>query len=266
MAIIVSDLYIHPVKSLAAIACDEALLTARGFAHDRRFMVVEPSGAFLTQREHPRMATVWTQIAGGQLRLAAPDRAEVAVPLEPVQGEAITVEVWGSTCEALAPSPEADRWLTDYLGLPCRLAYMPESTRRRVNPRYAGEGHVVSFADGYPLLVIGEASLQDLNSRLTHPVPMSRFRPNIVVKGAGAFAEDGWRDIRIGEARLRIAKPCGRCQVTTTDQATGEVLGPEPLATLAAYRSREEFGACFGMNALVLEPGLVRRAAAVLVE
>jgi uncharacterized protein YcbX len=135
---------------------------------------------------------------------------------------------------------------------------MPESTRRLSNPRHAGPDRLVGFADGYAFLVVSEASLAQLNSRLERPVPMDRFRANIVVRGCEPFAEDGWGEFAVGAARLRMAKPCGRCQVTTTDQSTGEVTGPEPLATLSAWRMSPEFGACFGMNAVTLDPGVIR--------
>jgi uncharacterized protein YcbX len=140
---------------------------------------------------------------------------------------------------------------------------MPDSTRRASNPAYAGDGErLVGFADGYAYLVANTASLDDLNKRLAargHPaLPMNRFRPNIVVEGAAPYAEDGWRELRVGEAALRAAKPCGRCEVTTTDQATGEVRGPEPLATLATYRTSDEFGVMFGLNLVSIRPGTVR--------
>ncbi len=258
MAFTVSQLHVYPVKGLKGIALDSAPATARGLAHDRRFVVVDPDGMFLSQRELPAMATVWTEIAGDELRLAAPDEGEVALPLAPAAGERLRVQVWNSACEALAPSREADAWLTAVLGRPCRLAYMPDSTRRLSNPRHGGEGRLVGFADGYAYLVVGEASLAALNARLARPVPMDRFRPNIVVAGAPAFAEDGWGEFTVGSARLAMAKPCGRCQVTTTDQATGEVTGPEPLATLAAWRPSEAYGARFGMNAVTVAEGAVR--------
>ncbi len=250
MTLTVSQLHIHPVKSLGAIALGKAELTPRGLRFDRRFMVVDRAGDFLTQREHPRMATVWTEIGEGKLRLAAPDAGEVALSAEPYEGETILVRVWNSRCRAIAPSPEADRWLSQALGMDCRLVYMPEETRREVSPEYAGAGRIVSFADGYPVLVTTEASLAELNSRLERPIPMNRFRPNVVVAGGEPWAEDGWRTIAVGSVRLGLAKPCGRCQVTTTDQATGEVTGPEPLATLATYRESAEFGVRFGVNAL----------------
>ena len=255
MTAAISQLNVYPVKSLKGIAVESALATERGLAHDRRFMVVDPGGEFLTQREYPRMATVWTEIAGGELRMAAPDAGEVCLPLEPAEGEPLRAEVWDSTCRAIAPSPEADRWLSAVLERPCRLVYMPDSTQRLSNPRHAGANRLVGFADGYAFLVASEASLADLNKRLARPVPMDRFRANIVIKGTGAFEEDRWTEFEAGAARLRMAKPCGRCLVTTTDQSTGEVTGPEPLATLAGYRDSKGFGARFGMNAVTVVPG-----------
>jgi uncharacterized protein len=258
MAVTVSLLFVYPVKGLKGIAVDAAPATERGLAHDRRFMVVDPSGEFLSQREVPRMATVWTEIAGAELRLAAPDVDEVALPLAPAEGDPMRVRVWDSVCEAVAPSPEVDRWLSDCLGRPCRLVYMPDSTRRASNARHAGPNRLGGFADGYAFLVVSEASLAELNARLARPVPMDRFRPNIVLRGTRAFEEDGWGEFAAGGAVLRMAKPCGRCQVTTTDQSTGEVTGPEPLATLAGYRDSKEFGARFGMNAVTVRTGDIR--------
>ena len=204
------------------------------------------------------MATVWTEIEGDTLRLSAPDAGEVSLPMQPLEGEAMTVQVWQSTVAAIAPSPAIDQWLTEYLGTDCRLVYMPESTRRATNATYGGPGNIVSFADGYPFLLTNEGSLAGLNERLAQPIPMNRFRPNVVVSGAPAFAEDDWSDLAIGGVAFRIVKPCGRCQVTTTDQATGEVTGPEPLATLSAFRESAEFGARFGMNMVPLAEGRVR--------
>jgi hypothetical protein len=264
MPVIVSQLNVYPVKALRGIPVAQSALTRRGLAHDRRFMVVGADGTFLTQRDIPRMATVWTEIAGDELRLAAPELDEVVVPLSPEDGEALDVGVWDSSCRAIAPSPAADRALSSYLGRPCRLVFMPDGTERPVSPRFAGPGHLVGFADGYPVLVALEESLADLNSRLARPVPMDRFRANIVLAGAGAYAEDGWRELRAEGARLRLVKPCGRCQVTTTDQATGEVSSPEPLATLSAYRSSAEFGPRFGVNAVVLAEGELRAGMPVL--
>lgn len=254
--ITISALHIYPVKSLGGIHLKEAELTERGLRHDRRFMVVDPQGECFTQRNFPKMATVWTEIADGELRLAAPDAGEVAVEAEPDDGEEMSVRVWRSTCPAIAPSAAADRWLSDFLESPVRLVYMPDYSQRPTNPSFAQS--LVSFADGYPILVTNEDSLADLNARLSRPVPMNRFRPNVVVRGAGAFAEDGWGEFDVGETRLKMVKPCGRCQVTTTDQTTGGVTGPEPLSALAQFRDKGELGACFGMNAVVVSGTRVR--------
>jgi uncharacterized protein len=260
--ITLASLHIYPVKGLKGIDLGEARCTDRGLEHDRRWMVVDEHGVFLTQRDHPHMATVWTDIAGDSLLLSAPEASEVAVPLDPGLAPPLRVRVWNSECAALAVSNAADQWLSDYLGLRARLVYMPDESKRTSNPRYAGYERFVSFADGYAYLAIGEASLADLNARLAAKnhaaLPMNRFRPNLVVSGGDAYAEDGWSEIRVGQAVLRAVKPCGRCQVTTTDQATGEVRGPEPLATLSEYRGSGEFGTMFGMNLVTVRTGTIR--------
>ena len=257
MPITLSELHIYPVKSLGGIALKEASVAERGLEHDRRWMVVDPSGQFLTQREHPKMATVWVDLDADSLSLAAPDRDTIDVPFDSAAAPALRVQVWSSEVDARAVSSEADMWLSDHLGTPCRLVHMPDTTRRACNPEFAGADHVVSFADGYPFLVTNEASLADLNRRAGTNLPMNRFRSNLVVRGAQAWAEDNWKEFTIGEVRFKAAKPCGRCQVTTTDQATGEVRGPEPLATLATFRD-SEFGVRFGMNLVALGSGTLR--------
>jgi uncharacterized protein YcbX len=259
-----SALHIYPVKGLKGIELSEARCTDRGLRHDRRWMVVDSEGVFLTQREHPRMATVWTDIADDVLVLAAPDAGSVEVPIDAgdARSTRVRVRVWNSVVDAVPVSPYADAWLADYLGMPCRLVYMPDATHRESNAKYAGPDKLVGFADGYAYLLANEASLADLNARLgkkNHPaLPMNRFRPNLVVTGTSAFEEDGWKEIRVGEAILRAAKPCGRCQVTTTDQTTGEIVGPEPLATLSTFRDSGEFGVMFGMNLVTVKEGKVR--------
>ena len=261
MALTLSALYVYPVKGLQGIALTAARCTGRGLEHDRRWMVVDEDGEFLSQRELPRMATIWTQIEGAKLFLSAPDHREIDVPLEPDWGERMRVRVWSSECDAIAPSAEADAWLSTVLDRFCRLVYMPDTTRRESPEKFAGPGKLVGFADAFAYLLVGESSLADLNARLIArqhaPLPMNRFRPNLVVSGAAPFAEDGWREVRVGEAVLAAAKPCGRCQVTTTDQSSGQVKGPEPLATLAGYRESKEFGVMFGVNMATSKPGAI---------
>jgi uncharacterized protein len=176
--------------------------------------------------------------------------------------------VWSSVVDAIPVSREADAWLSKYLGLGCRLVYMPDSTKRQCNPKYAGPGApLVGFADGYAYLIANTESLADLNARLARKghgaLPMNRFRPNIVVAGAKPYDEDRWGELRIGEAAVRATKPCGRCEVTTTDQSTGEVRGPEPLATLSTFRNSDEFGVMFGMNFVTVRTGALRVGDAV---
>ena len=252
-------LHIYPVKSLGGIALNSSPCTARGLRYDRRFLVVDGNGKFFTQRELPKMATVWVDIEDGgegMLTLAAPDLDSVIFPLQPSPAPTFKVTVWSSIVDAHEVSADADRFLSDYLGTACRLVYMPDSAERKVNPAFAPKGEIVSFADGYPFLLISEESLADLNSRMTRPLPMNRFRPNLVVKGCAPYAEDTWKEIRIGTASFRIVKPCMRCQITTTDQATGDVLGPEPLQTLARYRNSPD-GVMFGQNLLPVQLGSV---------
>jgi len=269
VSLTVSELNIYPVKGLKGIALEEAHVTPRGLENDRRWMVVDAQGTFLSQRSVPKRATVWTELYDDALALSAPDMDVVEVPLAAQDGEPVRVVVWRSVCDAVAVSPAADAWLSEYLGAPCRLVHMPESTRRCSNPDYAGPGKLVGFADGYACLATSEASLAELNDRLAaqgqRALPMNRFRPNIVVAGGTAWAEDTWREVGIGSAFFRAAKPCGRCQVTTTDQTTGEVRGPEPLATLATYREHPEFGIMFGMNWVVELAGVMRVGDAVTV-
>jgi uncharacterized protein len=262
MSLTLSALHIYPVKGLKGIDLESAECKDRGLEHDRRWMVVDDDGNFLSQREMPRMATIWTSLADGALVLSAPDLPDVEVPLAPAPVQPARVQVWNSTCDALPVSSQADGWLSDCLGLACRLVYMPDSTRRVSNPEYTQGEKLVGFADAFAYLVTTEASLADLNARLEaraqRPVPMNRFRPNLVVRGGEPFAEDGWSEIRIGDAILQAVKRCGRCQVTTTDQSTGEVTGPEPLATLSTFHADPKLGPCFGVNLVTVKPGTVR--------
>lgn len=267
MSASLASLHVYPVKGLKGIDLDRADCTDRGIEHDRRWMLVDRQGQFLTQREHPRMATIWTDLADGVLELSAPDMPGVEVAILPDTAPTLRVQVWNSTCDAAPVSTFADAWLSEYLGLACRLVYMPDESVRHSNAKYGGEGHRVGFADGYAFLATSEGSLADLNQRLRgrgqSSVPMNRFRPNLVISGTEAFAEDGWRELRIGEVVLRAAKPCGRCQVATTDQMTGEVTGPEPLATLSTFRENADHGVIFGMNLVTVKPGVVRVGDAV---
>lgn len=254
----ISALFIHPVKSLAGIAVDAFRLTDRGPEHDRRWMLVDEAGRFLTQRVHPRMALFATAMEDGCLVIherSHPDD-RVTVPLTPAGGEGLRVEIWDDACEAIHPSPEASVLLSERLGVSVRLVYMPDSSRRPVEPDYSMHADITSFSDGYPLLIIGLSSLDDLNARLPEPVGMERFRPNIVFSGGPPYAEDGMRRFTVGRIRFFGVKPCARCVLTTVDPMTAAT-GPEPLRTLASYRTRGG-KVLFGMNLLYEGGGMLR--------
>ncbi len=238
----ISGLFLYPVKSLRGFAVPSIDLDSLGFVGDRRFMVVDAAGRFLTQRTLPRMASIEASLAPGLLTLSVDGSGPISVSTAPDPRAPLrAVSVWKS--EGLQAEDCGDAvagWLSDFLKTPCRLVRIGEKFLRPMLKATARPGDAVAFADAFPLLVISEASLADLNDRIQEnggePVPMNRFRPSIVVSGCEAFAEDTWRRIRVGAVTLRAGGPCARCVVTTTDQVTGERLGPEPLRTLAAYR------------------------------
>ncbi len=232
----ISEINIYPVKSLKGISVESAVVEARGLENDRRWMLTDRDGKFFTQREFPRMALVSVWIEEGGIGVAANGFGEAFIPRLPEVRNRQMVTIWNSTCEGEVHSAVLNEWFSDVLETDCQLVYMPDDSRRSVNERFDRGSDIVSFADGYPLLAIGEASLADLNSRLDVPLPMTRFRPNIVISGSAAFDEDDWKVIEVGEARFRSSKPCERCVITTIDPAKGEFDGKEPLKTLASYR------------------------------
>lgn len=241
-----SAIYRYPVKSCAGHPVETIRFDAFGPEGDRRWMVTDPTGKFLTQRQWPRMALVRPEPAGDGLRLHAPGIAPLEVPF-PRNAPLQPVTVWQSACQAADAGEGAASWLSDVLQTPCRLVAMHDAFRRAVNPEYARDGDQVGFADGFPLLLISQASLDDLNARLSAPLPMDRFRPNLVVSGCAPYAEDGWKRLRVGGMTLHSVKPCARCTVTTVDQATGQ-RDAEPLKTLATYRRTDDGRILFGQN------------------
>ena len=253
----VQQLVVYPVKACRGIAVDAWPVEPRGLRHDRRFMVVTPEGRFVTQRELAELCMIETalELDRARLVLRRDGHGEVALPLAPEGGAPLRVTVWSDQVDARVVGADADAWLTAALGQPLRLVYFPDASHRPTDPACA-PGFETGFADGFPLLVIGQASLDDLDARLVTPVPMDRFRPSLVVAGSAPFAEDGWRDVVCGDVALRIVKPCGRCVVTTTDQRTAE-RSQEPLRTLATYR-RQDGEVMFGQNAVVVRPGMIR--------
>jgi uncharacterized protein YcbX len=241
-----SGLYVYPIKSCAGIALQSADLSATGLRHDRRWMLVDETGEFMSQRTHPRMALISVRLAPEWMIFSAPDMDELEVSLYPQTRDSIDVRVWGDTNRGALVSEEADRWFTEFLEFPCRLVRKPSDDPRLVDSSFAESGDQVGFADGFAFLLISEASLEDLNGRLEDPLPMNRFRPNFVVRGCGPYAEDGWSRLRIGSVPFRVAEPCPRCAITTVDQETG-ARGKEPLRTLATYR-KSEGEVFFGRN------------------
>ena len=255
--IFVSSLHYYPIKSCAGIAVEQATLDAKGFVHDRTFMVVDTEGSFLSQRAYPQLALVQPAVADPLLRLNGPNMPELNVEIES-QGPADHVVVWGDRCQAIDQGDEAATWLSRYLGSSVRLVRMADNFARPVDPDYGVHPNDhVSFADGFPYLLVAESSLADLNTHLDETVPMNRFRPNIVIQGSLAYAEDQWEQIQIGEISFAVVKPCARCAITTIDQATGEK-GSEPLPTLAKYRTLPGWqGVMFGQNLVQLGGGTV---------
>jgi hypothetical protein len=252
-----SALQLYPVKSCRGIAVDTAEVDARGLVGDRRFLVVDAGGRFLTQRAHPRMALIATALTRTTLVLSCPGHGSVSVSLSGVRPPVSRITIWKDSVTADDCGGEVAAWLSDFLGLPCRLVHTGAAYTRPLPARKIPStldsrflpAHEVSFADAYPFLVISEESLGDLNDRLDAPLPMNRFRPNLVVAGAAPYGEDEWRRFRIGGVVFHGATRCSRCVVTTTDQATAHC-GKEPLRTLATYRRDSEGAVMFGRNLL----------------
>jgi uncharacterized protein len=252
----ISGLYHYPIKSCQGIALERAEVDARGIVGDRRLMLVDPAGRFLTQREHPRMALIAARVDGPLLSVSAPDMPALEID-RMADGPRRPVSIWRDTCQAIDLGAEAAGWLSEFLNTPCQLVRIAEDEVRVVDQAYAPRpADQVGFADGFPFLVIAQASLDDLNARLETPLPMDRFRPNIVVAGCAPYAEDGWAEIRIGAITLALVKACARCAITTTDQRTAE-RGKEPLRTLATYRAVGG-KVMFGQNAIHDRAGTIR--------
>ena len=246
----VSELFIYPVKSLGGISVLSAKVTDRGFEFDRRWMLVDSNNNFLSQREFPQMALFQVQLsAAGLIVQHKIKKGEtVNIPFATEPEETITVQVWSDHCKALVVSHRLNEWFSDLLSLHCRLVYMPESSRRKVDTRYASNREITSLSDGYPFLIIGQSSLDDLNARLEEPLPMNRFRPNIVFTGGGPFQEDIMKHFSINDVEFFGVKKCARCVITTINQDNA-VKSKEPLKTLSTYRQSHQ-RIYFGQNLL----------------
>jgi uncharacterized protein YcbX len=255
--ITLSNLTYYPIKACRGFDVAASYVERMGLEHDRRMMVVTPEGEFLTQREYPRLALVTPTLKNDSVTLSAPDFDSIQFGIQK-SGTPTSVNIWKSKgVSAIDQGDESAQWFSDWLGVSVRLVHVDERYKRKLNPDYAvsAEDHT-GFADGYPILIISEASLQDLNSKLESALPMNRFRPNIIVKNSEPFAEDTWKRVKIGDIEMALVKPCPRCVVTTIDKETLQK-NKEPLKTLSTYRNQEG-GAMFGMNVIPLNEGEIK--------
>lgn len=242
-----SGLYTYPVKSLQGVALRQGEVDRRGLRWDRHWMLVDSNGRFVTQRQRPRMALVHVQLDNQRLRLSAPGMDELELPVVSSGRDEVEALIWNDRCMAASSGAEAAHWLSRFLDAEVRLVYLPQDRVRSLDPRYARPEDQTGFADGFPFLLVSEASLEDLNRRMGRTLPMRRFRPNLVVSGCTPYGEDRWRRIRIGAIEFRVVKPCSRCIITTVDPETGARDGHEPLRTLRGYRQRDN-KVFFGQN------------------
>jgi uncharacterized protein YcbX len=253
MSLILSQINIYPIKSLGGISLPSSVVEERGLQYDRRWMLVDDNHQFLTQRKLAKMALLKVALLKEGLLVSTVGMPDLVVPFMCQTNDTIYVTVWEDTCHGIVVSPQANEWFSDALQLSCKLVFMPDTSIRPVDTRYALNDEFVSFADAYPFLLIGEASLADLNGRLDTPLPMNRFRPNLVVSTTTPFEEDTWKAIRIGDTEFYLVKPCARCVVTTIDQQT-TIAGKEPLKTLSTYRLINN-KVLFGQNVLLGKKG-----------
>tara|TARA_B100000530_G_scaffold331506_1_gene276336 strand:- start:165 stop:953 length:789 start_codon:yes stop_codon:yes gene_type:complete len=249
----IASLHIYPVKACAGVDLEVMNLDDRGPTGDRRYMIVDPEGRFVTQRESPMMALIQPSLLPTGLRMQAPGRAPLTV--QPGEDRR-PVRVWASELEAIDAGDPAAQWLSSILDRPVRLVSMAPEVRRAIDPPHEEGPTSVAFADGFPLLVTHTSSLRELNERLERPVTMGRFRANIVVDGGVPWEEDQWSGLRIGATEIRLPKPCERCKVITVDPETGQT-SKEPLRTLATYRCVTGAGVIFGQNGIHAGPATI---------
>ncbi|MGD8484604.1 MAG: MOSC domain-containing protein [Thioalkalispiraceae bacterium] len=252
-----TQLNIYPVKSMRQIAVTRSRLEAFGLQNDRRWMVIDEDHRMITQRQHARLCLVQPSLSGQAIQLSAAGYPDLMVSQPSDEAGKITVSIWNDHCQAYDAGDEAAHWLSEFLSLPCRLVYFPDDEFRQLDLNFARPGEKTAFSDGFPLLLISQASLDDLNQRLAPnehgPLSMSRFRPNLVVAGCEPYAEDSWKKVRIGDMALRIVKPCSRCVIPNIDIETARI-EKEPARTLASYRKRDN-KVFFGQNVIAEQEG-----------
>ena len=252
----VTQLFIYPVKSLAGIQLDKSEVDSMGLHYDRRWMVVSPEGGFITQRTVPKMALINTSIDDGQLTLSTKDKEPHQVVLTTADSEKMDVVVWKDSLRVSKVGDTTDAWLSDALGITCHLVYIEDDVVRQCDLDFSEEGERTGFADGFPILIVSEESLIDLNQRLEVPVDMRRFRPNIVIAGCEAFAEDNLSNFSIGSLPMKAVKICSRCPMPMVDPDLGARTGQEPIATLSTYR-KWDGNIFFGMNVIQQQQGVI---------
>jgi uncharacterized protein YcbX len=256
--IVISQLWIYPIKSLKGISLENVQLERRGFQYDRRWMLVDSDNHFITQRQYPKMALIEVELSDFGLSVRAPDMPCLIIPY-PDNGielyDEMQVSCWNDSLTAKHINTAIDNWFSEALGVDCQLVYMPDETLRPVDPKFSRKNDIASFSDGFPNLIISEASLEDLNQRIKNnpdvkldkPLSMKRFRPNIVINGCEAYAEDTMKHFQINQIDFYAVKPCSRCVITTIDPQTGKKSGTEPIKTLYNYRKKAN-KAYFGQN------------------
>jgi len=256
--LVLSEIYTYPIKSIGGISLKEAKLEQRGLQYDRKWLIIDDEGNFITQRKHYSLALLQVEITGQILTVFQKDKREnrTSFVMSEYDPEKITVTIWDDTTVGCEVSPEVSKWFSDYLKISVRLVIMPDDTKRLVDTKYAKAEEIVSFADAYPLLIIGQSSLDDLNQKLDFPILMDRFRPNLVFTGGAPYIEDTFENFSIGTNIFSGLKLCARCVLTTVDQQTG-IKGQEPLRTLAKYRTINK-KVMFGQNLVHVGEGTLR--------
>ncbi len=245
---VLSGIFVYPVKSLSGIKVSNWQVNAKGLLHDRKWMLIDNQHQFLSQRKIPKMCLIKTQLTDSELTLSAEGYDCFSLPINPCDGETCNTTIWKDSCPAKTTSKQANQWLSDFLGIQCQLVYQPDNVVRSVDPHYAKKTDQVNFSDGFPFLIVSEASMNALNSEMNLQLGVERFRPNLVISECEAYAEDSWREISINNIAFRLPKPCSRCAVPTINPATAEK-SKEPLRTLNRIRKWNK-QVYFGQNAL----------------
>ncbi len=245
---VLSEIFVYPVKSLAGIKVSTWQVNAKGLLHDRKWMLIDNKHQFLSQRRMPKMGLIKTRLTDSELILSTDASSSISLPLDPTDGDACNISIWNDVCVAKTTSKLANQWLGDFLDIQCQLVYLPNNVVRSVDPLYSKKTDQLNFSDGFPFLIVSEASMNALNREMNLQLGIERFRPNLVISQCEAYAEDSWREISINNIDFRLPKPCSRCIVPTVDPVTAKT-GKEPLRTLNRCRKWNK-QVYFGQNAL----------------